>query len=169
MGMKVLLLVVLLMAGNTTTDISAIRRLYTESVGRKEKAEELLGLLTAMPKTPLKMGYLGAANMVMAKHALNPVKKLSYFRTGREYLDNSIKKSPEDTELRFLRHAIQVSAPSFLGYNAEKGADRRLLMSRLQAGSVKDKQLRLSVVQFLLLQENTAEERQMLNRIYKNH
>ena len=169
MGFKILLVFVLLMTSNTGAEISVIRKLYTESVDKKEKAEELIELLTAMPKTPLVNGYLGAANMVMAKHALNPVKKLNYFRTGREYLDNSIRNSPDDTELRFLRHAIQVSAPSFLGYNAQKGADRRLLINRLRSGNVKDKQLRLSVVQFLLLQENTTEEKEMLNRIYKNH
>lgn len=154
--------------GRNEADISLIRKLYTESVGEKEKAEQLIGLLSAMQQTPLTRGYLGAANMVMAKHVLNPVKKLSYFRTGREYLDGSIKKSPEDAELRFLRHAIQVSAPSFLGYNQEKAADRRLLISRLRAGSMQDKQLRLSVVKFLLVQQNTTEEQQLLDRIYKN-
>jgi hypothetical protein len=169
MGIKFLFIFFFLMSSNKVVEIGLIRKLYAESVMKKEKAEQLIGILTPMQGTPLMTGYLGAANMVMAKHVLNPIKKISYFRTGREYLENSIKKSPDDTELRFLRHAIQVSAPSFLGYDADKVADRRLLMNRLRSGSIKDKQLQRSVVQFLLLQDNTAEEKLMLNRIYKNH
>ena len=169
MGIKFLFILFFLISSNREIELGLIRKLYAESVGRKEKAEQLIGILTRMPGTPLTTGYLGAVNMVMAKHALNPVKKLSYFRAGREYLETSIKKSPDDTELRFLRLAIQISAPSFLGYDNAKVADRRLLMNRLRSGSIKDKQLQRSVVQFLLLQDGTAEEKLMLNRIYKNH
>ena len=142
--------------------------MYTQSVEHRESAEQLIRLLSAKPKTPLMTGYLGAVNMVMAKHVFNPVSKLKYFRAGKGYLENGIRKSPADAELRFLRHAIQVSAPSFLGYNADKQADRSFLMSSLRSGKIKDKQLQTSIVKFLMMQESTPGEKKFLNAIYKN-
>lgn len=142
--------------------------MYSQSVENRESAEQLIRLLSAKPKTPLMTGYLGAVNMVMAKHVFNPVSKLKYFRSGKVYLDKSIRQSPADPELRFLRHAIQISAPSFLGYSAEKKADRSFLMSSLRSGKIKDKQLQNSIVKFLMMQESTREEREFLNDIHKN-
>ena len=104
----------------------------------------------------------------MAKHVFNPISKLSYFKSGKGDLDKSIRQSPADPELRFLRHAIQVSAPSCLGYNAERKADRSFLMSSLRSGKIKDKQLQNSIVKFLMMQQSTEEENKFLNDILKN-
>jgi len=162
------LLTLFLLVNTNGEDIRLIRRMYTQSVENRENAEQLIRILSATSKTPLITGYLGAVNMVMAKHVFNPVSKLNYFRSGKVYLDNSIRQSPADPELRFLRHAIQVSAPSFLGYNADKKADRSFLMNILRSGKIKDKQLQNSIVKFLIMQEPTVEERKFLNDIYKN-
>lgn len=163
-----LFLILILLFSTNGEDIRVIRRMYTESVENRESAEQLIRLLSAKPKTPLTTGYLGAVNMVMAKHVFNPVSKLNYFRSGKGYLDKSIRQSPADPELRFLRHAIQVTAPSFLGYNAEKQVDRSFLMSRLQSGKIKDKQLQMSIVKFLMIQKATEAEKKLLNNIHKN-
>lgn len=84
-------------------DIQAIQKMFIEAVEKSEKAEQLTSLLSAKPKTPLVNGYLGAVNMVMAKHAINPFRKLSFFRTGKAYLDNSIRQSNSDPELRAFK------------------------------------------------------------------
>jgi hypothetical protein len=165
MSAKVLILSLLFLINNQD-DFVLIRSRFSQAVEKKAKAEELLEILKAKPKTPFNTGYLGAVYMVMAKHAFNPVMKFSYFSTGKDYLDSSIRQSPGNEELRFLRYSIQVSAPSFLGYNAHKEADRALLMRNLKSGKITDKQLQATIVKFLMRGKCTAEEKMMLSKIH---
>lgn len=167
MSIKIFCISLLFLVNSNIVDVALIRSRFSQAVENRAKAEELLAMLKASPKTPFNTGYLGAVYMVMAKHAFNPVMKISYFRTGKNYLDNSIRQSPGDEELRFLRYAIQVSAPSFLGYQAHKTADRALLMRSLRAGEIRDKPLKATIVKFLMTGNCTAEEKKFLNRIYE--
>ena len=164
MGPKILFIFILFFVNDKENDIQTIRKMFTEAVEKKEKAEHLISVLSSKPKTPLINGYLGAVNMVMAKHAINPFSKLSFFNTGKGYLDSSIKQNNSDPELRLLRYTIQVSAPSFLSYNSEISADRAFLMNSLNSEKIEDKQLQLAIANFLKLQKCTPTEKKMISK-----
>lgn len=77
------------------------------------------------------LGYKGAVWMARARHAANPMHKLSYFNQGKGWLEAALIKEPENVELRFLRLTIQVNVPSILGYSDKKRTDLTFVESRI--------------------------------------
>jgi len=77
---------------------------------------------------------------MLAKYTLNPISKLSYFRKGKQMLENAIHADAANIELRFLRFAVQTNIPFLLGYHGFIESDKKLLLESL--GSVKDPQLK---------------------------
>lgn len=73
------------------------------------------------------LGYLGAYTMIMANHQFNPIKKLASFNDGKRLLEKAIQQAPNDVELRYVRYAIQISIPKFLGYKADIVQDKKIL------------------------------------------
>jgi hypothetical protein len=50
-------------------------------------------------------------------------------------LEKAIKQSPSDPELRYIRYAIQVSIPKFLGYNMHILEDKMILQESITSGN----------------------------------
>ncbi len=96
---------------------------------------------------PLYTGYRGGANMVMAKHVLNPFNKLSYFKRGRDLLERAIRSDRNNVELRFLRYTIQTNVPGILGYKSNLEADRQYIERSL--GTLKDAELKKIIIAYL--------------------
>lgn len=164
MKFEAISLLLFLITGVQEPDIKTIRAMYVQAAEQREAAERLLDLLKHN-KNPLYTGYAGATNMIMAKHALNPVKKMAYFRKGRTMLQKSIGKDPENAELRFIRYSIQVSAPGILDYNDDVSADYAFLIQSLRANAFPDKDFRTTVVRFLLSQNPAPEEKTFLQKL----
>lgn len=124
---KILSLILLLSLTQNPLDIIKIREMYVNAVDDKKAAEKLIGKLEKKEESPLINGYIGAVKMLLAKHALNPIRKLSNFNEGKKELDNAIMQDKTNIELRYLRHGIQLNVPSFLKYNSNIEEDRLLL------------------------------------------
>lgn len=77
-------------------------------------------------------GYLGAYTMIKANHQFSPISKLNSFNSGKKILDNAINSLPNDIELRYVRYAIQISIPSFLGYKQNLKEDKEILLKQLK-------------------------------------
>ncbi|MFZ1694147.1 MAG: hypothetical protein WAT74_13190 [Flavobacteriales bacterium] len=92
-------------------------------------------------------GYLGAATIARASHAVNPFRKLAYFNDGKELLESAVATDNSSLELRFLRLSIQVNAPSFLGYRAAIAEDRAYIDANLDR--VASPSFRESIVRFI--------------------
>jgi hypothetical protein len=105
--------------------------------------------------------------MIMAKHALNPISKLSYFNTGKKLLDRAISKDSDNVELFFLRYATQVSAPAILGYNDNIDNDKQYILNSLANTAIKDQHLVKTITTFMKTQELTPAERQQLLKTSK--
>ena len=78
-------------------------------------------------KEPIFAGFLAVGKFFMAKHAFNPLKKMSYFNDGKKTMDQALKMDPSNLEIRLMRLITQESAPSFLGYNHQIKEDRTYL------------------------------------------
>lgn len=107
-----------------------LREEYSQAIEEKQVAIAFLKTLQQMEQTPRIEGYQGAVKMISAKHWINPFKKLSYFKEGKQQLDNAIKKVPKDIELRYLRYGIQKNAPRFLNYSSNLEADKKMLTDK---------------------------------------
>ena len=122
-------------------DMRVIRQLYQKAASSEVACRDLLAMTdgNSGERDAYKLGYRGAAAMMMARFVFNPVSKLAWFRRGREWLDMAIRMDIEAAELRYLRYCVQISCPRFLGYHGEAGADRRYLLGAVD--SLTDREL----------------------------
>jgi hypothetical protein len=57
--------------------------------------------------------------MLKAKYESNPFTKLSYFNEGKDLIERSILRDPNNIELRYIRFTIQRNLPGFLNYDQD--------------------------------------------------
>ncbi len=116
--------------------LEGLRVLYSRAAISEDTCRTLIKTLGSytVKNEPLLAGYRGAATMIMARHAFNPVTKLRHFRQGRALLEEAIAEAPHDAELRYLRYSIQTNCPSFLGYKDNLQDDRQLLLAYAREG-----------------------------------
>jgi hypothetical protein len=138
-------------------DVSEIRKLYTESIKDEAKCKALYDRLFAQKNIddPRVLGYQGAISMVMAKYDGNPLSKLSYFKKGKDLLENALKKAPQNLELHFVRFGIQENLPSILMYNENLYDDKNFVIKHLE--EVNQPKFKQSIIAFLLKSENVSE------------
>lgn len=150
--MKSLLLVFCIVAlGASELRVEEVRALYWRSNDDKTACKMLCSQLEEVNETehkPIMLGYKGGAYMMMANHAKDPFKKLSLFNNGKELLDRSIELEPTNTELHFLRFAVQSNTPGFLGYNDYIASDKKIILQKLP--HIKDKDLQSKIIVYLL-------------------
>lgn len=160
--MKLLAVLLLVMATSMSnfneTDVSALRKLYYEAAENKVAAKKLSAMLIKVSNNSeaILIGYKGAAEMMEAKYAFNPVTKLSKFNRGKNYLEKAIKKDIKDVELRFIRFSIQTNLPSFLGYNDHIKTDKILLFNAVQ--TLADQQLKNNIIEYLIISKQCNQE-----------
>ncbi len=97
----------------------------------KEYAIKLYNELQSSALTTVEMGYLGVIESMLATHTNDPMKKISYFNAGKNNLENSILKLPNNTELRYLRLMLQLNIPSVLGYSKNIETDRSFIIKTI--------------------------------------
>jgi hypothetical protein len=73
---------------------------------------------------PVILAYYGAIQTLKAKHAFNPVSKLSHLISGLNRLEEAVAGSPDNLEIRFMRFSILDHVPTILGYSREIEADK---------------------------------------------
>ena len=127
--------------------LTEVRNAYEKSVYNEQTAVSLLNYLTSS-NNPTFLGYKGAVTIVMARHVMSPNKKLNYFKTGKNVLEQAIQKEPLNVELRFIRFSIQCNAPKFLDYHSNIYGDKVLLLKAVKA--IKDVDLKKRITKFLL-------------------
>ena len=88
--------------------------------------------------------------LLISKHSINPLEKLSFFKLGVLWLESSIENDFCNIELRFLRLSVQNNAPSFLNYNNYIEEDKNYLASNYKY--LEDEDLKNRISNYLLLQ-----------------
>ncbi|MFA6085030.1 hypothetical protein [Mucilaginibacter sp.] len=74
-----------------------------------------------------KEGYEGALLMRKAGKVHGPKKKLGLFKEGRIKLETAIMADTDNTELRFLRLAIEENAPKIVKYRGDIEKDKLII------------------------------------------
>ena len=129
--------------------ITEVRNWYQQAEQKEKACKEMITMLKDYNEKnhPLYAGYKGCATMMMAKHVINPVSKLSWFIKGRNLLEASLDNEPLNIELRFLRFANQTNIPSFLGYHSDIEKDKNFLLKSLP--QVTDASLKKKIIAFM--------------------
>lgn len=144
--------------------LDEIRGLYQKAESSKAAAKELEELLEPFDENaPVLLAYKASSMMFMAKHVLNPFKKMRYFKKGKELLERAVDADKGALEIRFLRFAVQSTAPAFLGYKDHLEKDKAILLNELP--EIKDRNLKTLVLPFLLNSDHLTEtEKKQLSR-----
>ena len=100
-------------------------------------------------KEPVYLGFLAVGKFFMAKHAFNPLKKMSYFNEGKKLMENSLKAEPGNLEVRLMRLITQESVPKILGYSQNISEDRTYLTRSYK--NTTDEDLKIYIKDYLKL------------------
>lgn len=141
-----------------------VRLLYQKAAVEEASCRKLVKLLQPYNEknNTVLSGYKACATMMMAKHVLNPLRKLSTFSKGKALLEKSIDADRFNIELRFLRFTIQTNAPSFLDYSSNIRQDKLFLINTVS--SLTDLKLKQFITDFLDASTYlTSSEKKQLN------
>lgn len=100
-------------------------------------------------KEPIYGGFLAVGKFFMAKHAFNPLKKMSYFNEGKKIMESALKLDPKNLEIRLMRLITQENAPSILSYNHQIKEDRNFLSREYK--NTNDEDLKIYIKNYLKL------------------
>jgi len=129
--------------------IKEVRKMFDKSTKSEQECKKLIKTLEpfGLKTNPLYYGYKACAEMLMAKHVLNPFSKLSHFKKGKSMLENAINIDKNNVELIFLRYTIQTNVPSFLNYNQNQKGDKEFIINSLN--TIEDIELRQIIKNYL--------------------
>ena len=160
--MKMLLFITAILMGVMVKDepkVEVVRSLFYVAAENKSAAEKFSKALSNVDQnsSPVLLCYKGVAQMIQAKHVFSPFSKLERFKRGKNLIEESISRDPNDVELRFLRFSIQSNLPGFLGYDKQISRDKIKLLNGYR--DIKDAGLRKCIFDFLAASKYcTAEE-----------
>ena len=118
--------------------------------------------------TPVVLGFKAISEMIQAKHAFNPINKVSHFKKGKRLLELAISKAPTNPELIFFRYTTQVNVPSMLNYSNNLKEDRQLLVNfvKADANAPKDTDLHRRIKKYLITDKpGSKAETEMLKNL----
>ena len=102
-------------------------------------AEDLLLKLEDVDAySPLILAYRATCEAHMAKATGNPFAKFRYLNRANKNLADAIDQDEQNLEIRFLRFALQVQTPKFLGYSKHIAADKEVIMQNFDSYDWKD-------------------------------
>jgi hypothetical protein len=126
--------------GQQNSSVMQLEKVREQFFGMKNEKDGALNLYFRLKPldlstNPLLKAYRGAASAASAGSVEGVYRKLQYFNTGKSELEEAVKASPSNPEIRFLRLATQVNAPGFLGYNKDIESDKKMLINTFSSMS----------------------------------
>jgi hypothetical protein len=154
--MKLLLLLYLFSGGSKAEKDSLLN--HFSLLGASEKHVREVQKLSRGSADPVYQAYYYAAEMASANYVFNPVSKLSLFNKGKDKLESLVRSYPDHFEIRFIRYAVQLKAPSFLGYNKHLQSDREFILDQLPSIKASDHRLYVQTLSFMLLHAQLSQQ-----------
>lgn len=105
--------------------------------------------IKAQEITPLLKGYQSLSFFLQCRYVLSPYEKWQYFLKGKTLMEEAVTTDPKNTELRWLRYAVQTQLPFFLSYHQHEKEDKKLLMNYLKSNQENDQDLYLRIQRFI--------------------
>lgn len=110
--------------------------------------------------------YKGATYAIKAKNQWNPFSALRLLGKSIKTMDEAVKKSPSNLEIRFIRFAVQKNIPSYLGYSDNVDEDKKYLIKNIDRfyNPELDKKIRDFILKFMTTQGGYNEQEVKLIR-----
>lgn len=126
-----------------------IRLTYISAATNEQDCMKLLNYceINEISDIHFRQAYKACGMIIMAKHLINPISKMTHFNKGKDLLEEVIRKAPLNTELRYLRFSVQSNVPGFLNYNKELQTDKVFLLNSLR--TLEDDQLKKLILNVL--------------------
>ena len=121
--------------------------------------------------SPVILAYYGSIEALKAKHAFNPVSKVSCLISSLNRLSDAVKESPDNLEIRFLRFSVLTHLPGILGYNDEREADRNKVCKLLEEKDYSNisAKLQKGIIEFMLKSDRlSSEQTSVLENLHKS-
>ncbi|MBS1526928.1 MAG: hypothetical protein JST19_14835 [Bacteroidetes bacterium] len=93
---------------------------------------------------PVLVCYKGAAEMLRAKNAVNPISKFFFFKRGKILIEQGVMRDTTCVECHFVRFSIQHNLPGFLAYNQNISVDSVMVAKALQGMSDNDLKVKIT-------------------------
>ncbi|MGN6397243.1 MAG: hypothetical protein ACTHMI_16865 [Mucilaginibacter sp.] len=147
--MKTLAIMILfsINAAAANYDIVAVRTAYAAAARHRSGLACFRQILAAAPENPVITCYRGAAEMMEARYAVNPIRKLSAFNKGKQMIETGIAADSNNVECRFIRYGIQRNLPAMLSYNHQLKTDSTMIVQRLD--TIEDQDLKKRILNFM--------------------
>ncbi|MCX2452297.1 hypothetical protein OQX61_13570 [Pedobacter sp. PLR] len=110
-------------------DLEGIRANYKKAVSDKKLCITMIKGLSTGTESSVHLSYLGAFQMIWAKHITNPISKLKTFNTGKKNIEAAVTSDPNNLEIRILRLSVQKNSPAFLGYKKNIEEDQKFIQA----------------------------------------
>ncbi len=169
--LKLLFLFIGLQMFPSTNELAALRKQLDKAANDSKLADQFNARFKNQDENktaPVLLGFKAISEMIQAKHAFNPISKVSHFKKGKRLLELAIAKDPQHPELIFFRYTTQVNVPAMLNYSANLKADRQLLVIFLKADAKapKDPDLHKRIKKYLITDKpGSAAETEMLKNL----
>lgn len=132
-GMLLVLFLVLGLAPRANTmDLEKVRVNYEKAVLDKTLCRKMIEDLSPHTESSIHLAYLGAFQVIWAKHIDNIISKFATFNKGKKNIETAVNAAPKNIEIRFVRLSIQKNCPSFLGYKNNIAEDITFLESHIR-------------------------------------
>lgn len=137
------------------TDLVALRKQLDVAANDSKAADKLNARLKDLDEqkaAPVMVAFKAISELILAKHAFNPMSKVSHFKKGKRMLETAVARDPKNPEVIFFRYTTQVNVPSMLNYSSNVKEDRQLLINYLKvdAKAPKDADLHKRIKKYLL-------------------
>jgi ribosomal protein S8 len=162
--MKYLLIFILGFMPVQDLDINAIRTAYKTASEDKEKAEDFYNKLEKVSNTDKVelVAYKASAITLKAKFAKGLKNKKDGFIEGVTLLEETIKRDPNNIELRLIRLSIQENTPGILRYKSEIETDKDFILK--QYNSIKSTTLKDYIKDYIAQSKKlSAEEKSVIS------
>ncbi|MHA7057015.1 hypothetical protein ACWGOQ_0007340 [Aquimarina sp. M1] len=132
--MKFLVLFIgLLITNSTVSDVTQVRELYRSAKDSKVNTEKFLEFVknTDYQNDLVLSAYYGCALTLKASFSEKRGDKISFFKQGKNLIENAIEAAPDNIELRMIRLSVQSSAPRITRYYREIDEDKNYLINNI--------------------------------------
>lgn len=129
--MKLLSFLFLFTFANAGTELALVRQNYisaaTSAAGADTFRKSFENVNDGHGDATL-VAYKAASIVLMAKYEEGVFAKMRFFNRGKDLLEATIKKSPDNYEARLIRLNIQDNVPWITGYTSKIREDKAFLM-----------------------------------------
>lgn len=149
-----------------TSSLNYLRNEFYAAVENEDKTYTLEEFITNnysdnySTYSPIILAYYGGVQALKAKHAFNPISKLSHLISGLNRLEEAIKKNPDNLEIRFMRFSILDHVPGILGYSEERDSDQNkicLLLLQKNYSSL-NYNIQKGIAEYMIASERLSEQ-----------